>query len=29
MKGYWKDESIRIAYEELVGKYGPADPLRK
>jgi len=29
MKGYWKDESIRIAYEELVAKYGPADPLRK
>ena len=29
VKGYWKDESIRIAYEELVAKYGPADPLRK
>ena len=29
MKGYWKDESIRIAYEELGAQYGPADPLRK
>ena len=29
VKGYWKDEGIRIAYEELVAKYGPADLLRK
>ena len=28
VKGYWEGEDLRIAYEELEAKYGPADPLR-
>jgi len=28
VKGYWKGEDLRIAYEELVAKYGSVEPLR-
>lgn len=29
LKGYWTDESIRTAYEELISKYGPDDAIRQ